>query len=194
MGLADVAGNAVGTFSQGMRQRLGVAEVLVKEPQLIIMDEPTMGLDPEGAREFLDIIRQLKAEGITVLLSSHLLFQVQAVCDRVGLFHKGQMVLEGSVENLAQQVLGGAYRIYLEVANAEPRLPDTLRQLTGVVNIQPTNGNTFKLETRTDLRADVAQTVVEQGGKLLSLSIERPSLDDIYAHYFETEVVHVPAS
>ncbi|MCS7261307.1 MAG: ABC transporter ATP-binding protein, partial [Anaerolineae bacterium] len=85
MGLQDVADQPVRTFSRGMRRRLGVAEVLLKRPQLVILDEPTQGLDPEGAREFLNIIRGLKQDGITVLLSSHLLHQVQAVCDRVGL-------------------------------------------------------------------------------------------------------------
>jgi ABC-2 type transport system ATP-binding protein len=104
--LADVADHRVGTFSRGMRQRLGVADVLIKKPKVIILDEPTQGLDPEGAREFLQMIRALKEEGITILLSSHLLYQVQAVCDRVGLFSHGQMVLSGTVESLAKQVLG----------------------------------------------------------------------------------------
>ena len=75
------------------------------------MDEPTQGLDPDGAREFLKLIRDLKADGITILLSSHLLYQVQAVCDRVGLFRQGHMVLEGAVPDLARRVLGTAYHI-----------------------------------------------------------------------------------
>ena len=193
MGLADVADKAVRKFSRGMRQRLGVAEVLIKQPKLIIMDEPTMGLDPEGAREFLDIIRQLKGEGITILLSSHLLFQVQSVCDRVGLFNAGKMVLEGSVPSLARQVLGGAYRINVEVENPD-HLVSLLKTLPGVVNLKRENGRVIQLETRDDLRANVAQAVIENGGKLLSLSAEVPSLDDIYARYFETEVAHGTAN
>ncbi len=193
MGLADVADKAVRKFSRGMRQRLGVAEVLIKQPKLIIMDEPTMGLDPEGAREFLDIIRQLKGEGITILLSSHLLFQVQSVCDRVGLFNAGKMVLEGSVPSLARQVLGGAYRINVEVENPD-HLVSLLKTLPGVVNLKRENGRVIQLETRDDLRTNVAQAVIENGGKLLSLSAEVPSLDDIYARYFETEVAHGTAN
>ena len=107
VGLTTVAGKSVKTFSRGMRQRLGVADVLIKNPQLIIMDEPTQGLDPELAREFLQLIRELSGAGITILLSSHLLYQVQEVCDRVGLFRQGHMVLEGTVTELAQKVLGG---------------------------------------------------------------------------------------
>ncbi len=193
MGLADVADKAVRKFSRGMRQRLGVAEVLIKQPKLIIMDEPTMGLDPEGAREFLDIIRQLKTEGITILLSSHLLFQVQSVCDRVGLFNAGKMVLEGSVPSLARRVLGGAYRINLEVENPD-HLVSLLKTLPGVVNLRRENSRVLQLETKDDLRASVAQAIVENGGKLLSLTAEIPSLDDIYARYFETEVAHGTAS
>jgi ABC-2 type transport system ATP-binding protein len=186
MGLSEVADKRVGTYSRGMRQRLGLAEVLLKQPQLIIMDEPTLGLDPEAAHEFLDIIRNLKADNITFMLSSHLLHQVQAVCDRVGLFHKGRMVLEGTVPGLAQQVLGGAYRIHLEAAGVD-QLKEALRQLSGVVEVKYTAPTCYNLEAKKDLRAEVARVVVEAGGKLLALNIEIPSLDEIYTRYFKQE-------
>jgi len=189
MGLSEVADRRVATFSRGMRQRLGVGDVLLKQPQFIIMDEPTLGLDPEAAREFLEIIRRLKTEGITMLLSSHLLYQVQAVCDRVGLFHQGRMVLEGTVKELAQQVLGRAYRIRLE-AEGSAALEEAFRRLAGVVNVKRPEANTYELEATGDLRAEAARTVVEVGGRLLSLSIEAPSLDEIYARYFQQEVEH----
>lgn len=193
MGLSEVANKRVGTFSRGMRQRLGLAEVLLKRPQLIIMDEPTLGLDPEAAHEFLDLIRRLKAGDITFLLSSHLLHQVQAVCDRVGLFHKGQMVLEGTVPELAQQILGGAFRIHLE-ADGVASLEEVLRQLAGVVEVKRSDTTCYDLEARKDLRAEAARAVIEAGGKLLALNIEMPSLDEIYTRYFKQEVQHgVPA-
>jgi ABC-2 type transport system ATP-binding protein len=190
VGLTDVANKQVGAFSRGMRQRLGVAEVLIKRPQLIITDEPTLGLDPEAAREFLELIRTLKAEGITILLSSHLLYQVQAVCDRVGLFHRGQMVLEGTVPELALRVLGGAYRIRLE-ANGVANLVEVFRRLPGVVEVKQ-EGHYYDLETQSDLRAEAARTAVEAGGRLLSLNVEIPSLDEIYTRYFQQEVNHGP--
>lgn len=189
MGLSEVADRRVATFSRGMRQRLGVAEVLLKQPQLIITDEPTLGLDPEAAREFLEILRRLKAEGITILLCSHLLHQVQAVCDRVGLFHRGRMVLEGTVKELARQVLGGAYRIQLEVDDSVP-LEETLRRVAGVVNVKRPAPNTYELEAEGDLRAEAARAVVEAGARLLSLKIEAPGLDEIYSRYFQQEVEH----
>jgi len=193
MGLGEVADQRVATFSRGMRQRLGVAEVLLKQPQLIITDEPTLGLDPEAAREFLEIIRRLKAEGITILLCSHLLHQVQAVCDRVGLFHRGRMVLEGTVKELARQVLGGAYRIQLEVDDAVS-LEEALRRVAGVVNVRRSAPNTYELEAEGDLRAEAARAVVEAGGRLLSLNIEAPGLDEIYSRYFQQEVEHGTAA
>jgi ABC-2 type transport system ATP-binding protein len=188
MGLSGAADRRLGTYSRGMRQRLGVAEVLLKQPQLIIMDEPTLGLDPEAAHEFLDIIRHFKTEGISILLASHLLYQVQAVCDRVGLFHQGRMVLEGTVKELAQQVLGGAYRIHLE-ANGTPRLEQTFKQLNGVVRVQHPAGDSYELETKNDLRAAAARAVIEAGGELLALNVEAPNLDEIYSRYFQKQEV-----
>jgi ABC-2 type transport system ATP-binding protein len=168
-----------------MRQRLGVAEVLLKQPQLIIMDEPTNGLDPEAARSFLQLIRNLKAEGITIMLSSHQLHQVQAVCDRVGLFHKGKMVLEGAVAALAQQVLAGAYRIHMRAEGDPTTLETAVRQLPDVVAIKRNDAG-YLVEARQDVRGEVASAVVHSGGRLLALDMEAPSLDEIYAEYFQT--------
>ena len=193
MGLAGVADKRVGAFSRGMRQRLGLAEILLKRPQLIIMDEPTLGLDPEAARGFLETIRGLKASGSTILLSSHLLHQVQAVCDRVGLFHHGQMVLEGTVPDLAAQVLGGAYRVQLE-AEGPGALEELLQRLPGVTRVQRAGERAYQLEAQADVRAETAQAVVENGGRLLSLNVELPSLDEIYARYFQKEVQHAYAA
>ncbi len=184
LALTDVADHTVGTYSHGMRQRLGVADVLIKQPQLIIMDEPTSGLDPERAREFLDLILNLKAEGISILLSSHLLYQVQVVCDRVGLFQSGHMVLEGSVHELARQVLGSAYRVYVQADGPAGALGAALRAVPGVAKVQP-NGNRYELEAESDLRAEAADAVVKAGGRLLALDVQAPSLDDIYSRYFQ---------
>ena len=87
--LSDVAGKRVATFSRGMRQRLGLAEIIVKQAEIAILDEPTSGLDPQSTQEFLELIGELKAEGVTILLSSHLLDQVQRICNRVALFQAG---------------------------------------------------------------------------------------------------------
>lgn len=187
--LDDVAEKRVGTFSRGMRQRLGLADVLIKRPQLIIMDEPTQGLDPELAREFLGLIRELKEEGITILLSSHLLHQVQSICDRVGLFNHGRMVLQGTVPELARKVLGGAYRIQIQVDGPVTKLQNALQSVPQTVQVRCLDGNLYEVEAKSDVRADAASAVIQAGGRLQALNVEQQSLDDIYTRYFK-EVKH----
>ena len=107
VGLNEEAKKKVGTYSKGMRQRLGIAEVLVKEPKLIFLDEPTIGLDPDGTNRMLDLIHSLSREkNMTIFLSSHLLDQVQRICDRVGIMIKGGLVALGPIEELARKKLG----------------------------------------------------------------------------------------
>jgi ABC-2 type transport system ATP-binding protein len=105
--LLEEVGKKVGTYSKGMRQRLGIAEVLIKEPKLIFLDEPTIGLDPDGTNRMLDLINALSREkNITIFLSSHLLDQVQRICDRVGIMIKGDLVAMGPIDELAKKKLG----------------------------------------------------------------------------------------
>jgi ABC-2 type transport system ATP-binding protein len=110
------------------------------------------------------------------------------VCDRVGLFHKGKLVLEGTVDELAQRVRGaserGAYRIYVRVEGDAQVLESVVRRLDGVVDFAR-NGSGYVVETQQDLRAEVASALVGAGGRLLALDMEAPSLDDIYAQYFQ---------
>jgi ABC-2 type transport system ATP-binding protein len=189
VGLAEHGDQAVKTFSRGMRQRLGVADLLIKRPAIMIMDEPTLGLDPEAARDFLDVIRGFKQEGITILLSSHLLYQVQAVCDRVGLFHQGRMMLEGSVRELAREVLGGGYRVLVEARGPAGVLEPALAALPHALEVEHNQNGTYMVAADEDIRAQAAQAVIQAGGELVSLSMEEPNLDDVYATYFR-EVEH----
>ncbi len=189
VGLIDVAHRPVRTYSLGMRQRLAVADVLIKDPDIIIMDEPTQGLDPESAREFLGYIQDLKTEGITILLSSHLLHQVQQVCDRVGLFYRGRKGLEGTVPELARRILGSAYHIQITLANEVEPLRPVMEKLPGVSAVEVKDDHSLVVKTLEDIRPEIAQAVVEHGGRLLSLNLDLPNLDDIYTRYFE-EVRH----
>jgi ABC-2 type transport system ATP-binding protein len=107
VGLFEEGKKKVGTYSKGMRQRLGIAEVLIKEPKLIFLDEPTIGLDPDGTNRMLDLIHSLSRErNITIFLSSHLLDQVQRICDRIGIMIKGNLVAIGPIQELAKKKLG----------------------------------------------------------------------------------------
>ena len=133
-GCLDVADKRVATFSRGMRQRLGLAEIIVKQAEIAILDEPTSGLDPQATHEFLELIGELKAEGVTVLLSSHLLDQVQRVCDRVALFQAGRIVLMGPVADLARQVLGAGFVVEVEADGTG--LARQLATIPGVTNVE----------------------------------------------------------
>jgi len=184
VGLADVTDKRVATFSRGMRQRLGLAEILMKDSQIAILDEPTSGLDPQATVELLNIIRDLKHRGVSVLLSSHLLERVQSVCDRVALFSQGNIVLIGSVPELGRQVLGGGFRVEVE-AEGEG-LAERIAAIPGVQQVEPAGANRLRLLATGDVRPEAAAAVVAAGGRLLRLSVEEPSLEAIYSRYFQT--------
>jgi len=181
--LSEVINHRVGTFSHGMRRRLGLAEVMMKRAEIAILDEPTSGLDPQATFEFLEMIRGLKAERIAVLLSSHLLDQVQAVCDRVALFSRGKVALEGTVAELSQKVLGGGYRVEIEAIG--PNLASVLSRIPGVQSVTPAGPNKYHLMAARDVRAELGQAIIASGGSLMRLDHVEPSLDTIYRHYFE---------
>src|SRR5438270_13029904 len=186
VGLGAVSHARVRTFSQGMRQRLGLAEVLMKRPSVAILDEPTTALDPHSTQEFLAMIRGLKADGTAVLLSSHHLDQVQSVCDRVALFNRGHIALSGSVTELAGRVLGGGHVIDVEARG--PGVAERLAAVPGVVRVQPLgpqqDSQRYRVDCQRDLRAEIARElapVVE----LTGIHFAAPSLNEVYTRYFE---------
>ena len=183
--LLEVADKRVATFSRGMRQRLGLAEIIVKQAEIAILDEPTSGLDPQATVEFLELIKELKAEGVTVLLSSHLLDQVQRICDRVALFQAGKIVLMGSVADLARQVLGAGFVVEVEAGGAG--LDRRLATIPGVSNVETLAEDRYRLTADRDVRPDAARAVVAANGSLRRLSVDEPSLDAIYARYFKIQ-------
>jgi ABC-2 type transport system ATP-binding protein len=184
VGLAEVADKHVGTFSRGMRQRLGLAEILMKEAQIAILDEPTSGLDPQATADLLNIIRDLKHRGVSVLLSSHLLERVQSVCDRVALFNQGNIALIGTVPELGRQVLGGGFRVEVEAEGQG--LAERIAAIPGVQRVEQGGANRLLLLADHDVRPEAAVAVVAAGGRLLRLSVEEPSLEAIYTRYFQT--------
>src|SRR5438132_9287037 len=182
VGLGDVGSARVGTFSQGMRQRLGLAEILMKRPSVAILDEPTTALDPHSTQEFLAMIRGLKADGTAVLLSSHHLDQVQSVCDRVALFNRGRIALSGSVTELAGRVLGGGHVIDVEAHGAA--VADKLAAVPGVVRVQVLAPELYRVDCERDLRAEIARHLAPSFD-LLGIRFAEPSLNEVYTRYFD---------
>jgi ABC-2 type transport system ATP-binding protein len=198
VGLYEDAHKKAGKYSRGMAQRLGLADVLIKNPEIIILDEPTLGIDPAGVRELLDLIVRLsKEEGLTVLFSSHHLHQVQQVCDRVGLFVGGKLLAMGDINTLSRELFSeSAYIIEagichslpdgqgLEVAADTKSLTSTLLKIDGVKAVSM-NDSKFRIECTHDLTHLIAKAIVESGYGLNYLNKKEYGLDDIYFRYFE---------
>jgi ABC-2 type transport system ATP-binding protein len=192
VGLQDVGQKRVGAYSRGMRQRLGLAEIVMKEAVIAILDEPTSGLDPHATAELLDMIRSLKRDGVAVMVSSHLLERVQSICDRVALFNAGKIALLGTVPELAREVLGGGYNVEVEAEGEGLALK--FSDIPGVKAVDQSGPSRYRLLAENDVRPQAAAAVVHAGGALRRLSIAEPSLDAIYSAYFQNKGVHHAAA
>ena len=199
VGLSDAAEKRAGKYSRGMRQRLAVADALVKRPTVLILDEPTIGIDPEGVRDLLAMLARLKdEEGMTILLSSHLLYQVQEICDRVGIFVGGHLIAAGPVPDLERQLAQDA-DLEFEVSavardggrvevSALERLGRTLEAVDGVREVRVDQRGSVTVRASRDIQVEAARAVVDQGLLPLRLAQRGLSLDDIYDRYFREEV------
>jgi ABC-2 type transport system ATP-binding protein len=184
VGISRAADLAVGKFSRGMKQRLGIADVLIKKPKVIFLDEPTAGLDPKGINQLLDVIANLPKMGTTVVLSSHQLYQVQRVCHSIAILSKGKVVIEGSMDKLGREALaGGRYIIEIETVQPTPQLIDAIKGIKGVLKVEAKD-NTLLISTESDLRAEIAKAVVQNNMPLIQIKVQEFSLDDIYMKYF----------
>ena len=192
VGLTDRADDRVETYSRGMRQRLGIADALVKTPDLLILDEPTTAIDPLGVVEILELLRRLVNErGLAIMLSSHLLTQVQHVCDRIGIFAAGRLVGQGTVDELAATFGDGTATIEVGFELPTPadvtRANEVLRALSGVTGVNPpaAAGDPWQVVVRPasaegQVRQDILVAAVEHKLRLTTLRPIVPSLDDIY--------------
>ena len=192
VGMTDRADTKVETYSRGMKQRLGIADALVKDPEILILDEPTTAIDPIGVIEILDLLRGLVRErGLAVLLSSHLLAQVQSVCDRVGIFAAGKLIGVGTVAELAEQFGEDAARIEIGFEGLDPSehaaTAKALKAIPGVAAVHEPAGPADPFVVLTQPRDATAaarealiKTALAQGLRLSSIREVAPSLDDIY--------------
>jgi len=183
VGLSQVADQEVSTFSRGMKQRLGIADIWVKEPKLAFLDEATSGIDPEGIDDVLKLIVSMAKKGMTVVFCSHQLHQVQEICTRVGILAKGHLVAEGEIGRLGRRTIGeGRYRIEAQVAQLNPKLIDSIKRVKEVLEVQA-SGNSLLISCGKDLRGQIAKTIVDSGSLLLGMKIEEYSLERIYKKY-----------
>lgn len=185
MRLSSRMNDKVRTFSHGMKRRLGLAELLVKQPKIAILDEPTQGLDPQSIVEFLSLIASLReSEGMTFLLSSHQLDEIQSVCDRVGLFSRGKLISFGTVAELGKLHFGSDVLINLQAEGPTDLLP-LLKTQQGVLNVEREGEHTYLIKAEKDIRPSLAQAVIGSGCNLSSLELKQHSLNDIYQLAFK---------
>ena len=186
VGLREVIDRRVRTFSRGMRQRLGLADALIKRPSILILDEPTVNIDPEGVRELLRFVRDLRdVEGMTVLLSSHLLHQVEEVCDRIGVFVSGKLAGLGTISELASQLEDG-WVFELEVDPAPPGTPlrEVFHSVPGVGNVDVDGRGRWTIDATHDVHAELFAAVASAGCTVNHFVRRGADLDAIYHHYF----------
>jgi ABC-2 type transport system ATP-binding protein len=176
VGLDKVAEKRIRTFSHGMRQKLGLALALINDPEVLILDEPTNGLDPKAIFEFEEIVRGLKRQGKTVFLSSHILPEVQKLCDEVCIINEGMIVSTGSVDSISKKLTGLRARIVL----AEPVLNLQLEGVEGLINCR-IEGNVIDAEVKSyDALAEINERLVKSGARVFEIRPVEASLEEIF--------------
>jgi len=193
VGLGDRAEGYIGNLSKGMRQRVGLAQALLHRPEVLILDEPTIGLDPGQVVDVRNVIREIGKER-TVLLSTHILSEAQQLCDRVLIINKGKIVAEDTPANL-QASLIGSERGLLRVRGEADDLIADLRKIKGITSVQPKEDGVleYQFAPGQDVRANVARTTIEAGYDLLEMRPIGMSLEDIFLQLTREENVEVEA-
>jgi len=186
--LSDRKKGLVKTFSKGMKQRLGIADVLVKNPRLVIFDEPTEGLDPKVANQILQTILDLnKKKNITFMLSSHQLNLVQKICPRVGIMSRGKLVGSGSIDQMGRDIFGGGkFRIEIELAKVPDKLVGDIRKMDKVLNVA-VDQNKLTVTCDKDLREEISKVIAKEGIIMTGMDIKQDALEEIYLRYFKEE-------
>src|SRR5690625_708139 len=187
VGLGEAVHKKTGKYSRGMKQRLGLADVLIKDPEVIILDEPTLGIDPEGVREILQLIKQLNIEkGITILLSSHHLHQVQEICDRVGIFVDGKLLAYGNLHELSTQLLENeSFVVHVKATPINKNIIQILNQVDDIQYIEKLSDGSLDIYCKSNLTNNIAQLLIDNNCTLLYISQKDYGLDEIYHRYFE---------
>jgi len=187
--LDDRGDSYIGNFSKGMRQRVGLAQALLHRPEVIILDEPTIGLDPAQVVEVRKVIREVGKDR-TVLFSTHILSEAQQICDRVLIINKGKIVAEDTPENLQSRVLG-AERVLLRVRGDADGLDGTVKKVKGTRKVESKQEDTveFEFAAGQDVRPQVAKAVVEAGYELMEMRPIGMSLEEIFLELTDDKIM-----
>ena len=180
VGLKGRENDLIGKYSKGMQQRLGIAQALLSEPELVILDEPSLGLDPVGMVEVRELIKGVVKAGMTVFLSSHLLFEVQQVCSHVTIINRGVALASDTIENVSHKIKGPA-TLQIEVTNLTKTVVENLRKLPFVTDVKTEDNKlNISLGTQDDVRSQVSETITGSGGTIVSMNLTGQSLEDVF--------------
>jgi ABC-2 type transport system ATP-binding protein len=182
-GLGDTGKKRVGKFSKGMVQRLGMARALLANPPILILDEPSGGLDPRGVVLIRDKILEMKKKGTTIFVSSHILSEIQEICDRVGIINKGILVAQDTVEGLSKK-LNLKPQITVTMDSMSAKIENAVKKLPGVNSVK-TQGNTLEIICDGAMKAKVILAITNAGGNIQNLQTKEPSLEDVFMRYTE---------
>lgn len=180
VGLAEAAGRRIATYSKGMKQRLGLAQALIGAPEVLLLDEPTSGLDPALRLGFYDIVRELKAGGTTVVLSSHALTELEARTDRVAIVGNGRLVACDTLPGLSR---AAGLRTCIRVAVPEGKASGVARRIGDGVRVQYVNERAVELICRADAKMSVLREISTLGADVTDVDIMPPTLEQVYAHF-----------
>ncbi|MEM3011344.1 MAG: ABC transporter ATP-binding protein [Candidatus Bathyarchaeia archaeon] len=180
VGLSEVKKNKIGKYSKGMVQRLSVALALINDPQILIMDEPTIGMDPEATAHFRNLFLNLGKQGKTVFISSHLLDEVQRICTHVGMINKGKILFNGEISQVLEKFTQ-QWIVEAELETVTPNIVSNLKKLDYVKDVK-VEGNKLQIELkeRKDLRGEISSEIFKHKGVLLSLNLHKTTLEEAY--------------
>jgi len=180
VGLEERGRDRIGKYSKGMQQRIGIAQALINEPELVILDEPSLGLDPIGMVEVRELVKGIAKEGMTVFISSHLLFEVEQICSHVTIIHRGVSLVSDTLQNVSNK-FSGPTTLQIEVAKLSDAIVETVKKLPFVSSVAH-DGNTLTIElkTRDDVRPQVSQEITKSGGVIVSMSLKGQTLEEVF--------------
>lgn len=180
VGLTGRENDLIGKYSKGMQQRIGIAQALLNSPELVILDEPSLGLDPVGMVEVRELVKSISKEGMTVFVSSHLLSEVEQICTYVTIINRGTMLVSDTLQNVSGMLTGPAL-IRAEVARMSDAVVQALKNLPFVANVGQTgNALSIQVATHEDVRVQVSETITKTGGVIVGMSMTGSSLEDVF--------------
>ena len=180
VGLKGRENDLIGKYSKGMQQRIGIAQALLNYPDLVVLDEPSLGLDPVGMVDVRELVKNIAREGMTVFVSSHLLFEVEQICTDVTIINRGTALVSDSLPNVSG-LLSGPALLHVEVAKISKNVVGAVKSLPFVSNIVQTSSTLrIQITTHEDVRAQVSQEITRAGGIIVGMSQQKSNLEDVF--------------